>query len=162
MRPLLIGEAPARTTPAGWPPFYGAQRSGRILWELGFRVARAPDRPGNVDAINLLDEWPGRRWPKEIARDAADRMMKTATLVEREHVVLVGRNVAEAFGVTTLDWFEWIESESFRLTVMPHPSPLNRWWNDERNRIRARNWTTQLLSRTTNVARMFRMPRRVT
>ena len=162
MRPLLIGEAPARTTPVDWPSFYGRERSGRMLWDLGFRVARHPEGVGNVDSINLLNEWPGRRWPAARAHDVA--MSMKPALRKLDDVVLVGRNVANAFGALSWDWFEWFylgeHGDGPRFAAMPHPSGLNRWWNSEVNRQRARIWAVDLVSRTSNVVRGFRMPRR--
>lgn len=169
MRPLLIGEAPARTTPNDWPPFYGQKRSGRILWELGFRVTRrgsiqdlAGRAPGNVDAVNLLDEYPGRRWPavraRAVATEALFGVASTAEptpasrmLAGRSHVILVGRNVARAFGALECwDFFEWfrlLPCDEPLCAIMPHPSPLNRWWNDPKHMAKARAWSTGFLSK---------------
>jgi hypothetical protein len=95
-RPLLIGEAPAATTPEGWPPFYGRERSAKRLWQLGFRVSRGLARIGNVDAINLLADYPGKKWPAKTAAEIARLHLKDG-LYGRREVLLVGRNVATAF-----------------------------------------------------------------
>jgi uracil-DNA glycosylase len=151
VRPLLIGEAPGRSTPPGWPAFFGRDRSARVLWQLGFRVSRAADRPGNVDAMNLIDFYPGAKWPTEHARTCAHGLMHS--LQARSRVVLVGRQVARAFGaLESWDWFEWFwlhadheERTGPRFAIMPHPSGLNRWWNDPRHMRQARTFVDKLL-----------------
>lgn len=162
-RPLLIGEAPARTTPPGWPPFYGRQRSAKRLWEMGLRVTRSSaSGVGNVDAVNLIDEYPGPRWPAARARDVGrDLLFGTPTLTQpqvwsRTHVLLVGRNVADAFGaLTSWDWFEWFKFRDDRQTefaIVPHPSGLNRWWNEPKNAARARAFFEKLIGRSRDAA----------
>lgn len=144
MRPLLVGEAPARTTSPGWPAFYGRQRSARVLWQLGFRVSRAPGRPGNTDAMNLLDRYPGESWPENAARRQATRLLMRG-LDGRKAVVLVGRRVAAAFDAEDRPWLEWFDLFGRRAAVMPHPSGLNRWWNEVRNYEAARVFAGKLL-----------------
>jgi uracil-DNA glycosylase len=153
MRPLLIGEAPAATTPQGWPAFYGRERSAKRLWELGFRVSRSYDSPtGNVDATNLLEEYPGRHWPLNEAKvHARFVLFEDDSIWRRPRVILVGRNVADAFGaLQSWGWFEWFRFRGDRETefaLMPHPSGLNRWWNETENVKRARAFVEKLLGR---------------
>lgn len=176
-RPLLIGEAPGRSTPPAFPAFFGRERSARRLWDLGFRVSRAYDRPGNVDAINLLSVYPGPKWPTEQAKKVAtevihgrwersrdgdgkgapdwqtSRLYTVAGFANRAHVVLVGRNVTRAFGaLESWDWLEWVHLRAWdekyggpRVSIMPHPSGLSRWWNDAKNVARAQRWADDLL-----------------
>lgn len=58
-------------------------------------------------------------------------------------VVLLGANVSRAFGVSFRKLSEVVLSwhpvgEGLAAAVVPHPSGLNRWWNDPDNRVRAR------------------------
>jgi len=155
VRPLLIGEAPAATTPAGWPPFYGRERSAGRLWDLGFRVTRrctvagtVDAGPGNCDAINLIPEFPGSRWPLAQARELALGLRFGGQLKHRTCVILVGRKVARAFGVLeSRDWFEWfsLDLPAQRFAVMPHPSGLNHWWNKPAHVEQARKFVRELI-----------------
>jgi hypothetical protein len=51
--------------------------------------------------------------------------------------VLLGRRVAAAFGLASAPYLEWTEARGRTWVVMPHPSGVNRWWNDEENRLLA-------------------------
>jgi len=51
-------------------------------------------------------------------------------------VLLIGQGVARAFGVQA-GLLEWVEREGAWLAVVPHPSGVNRWWNELRNVERA-------------------------
>lgn len=45
-------------------------------------------------------------------------------------MILVGRAVARAFGLSELPLFEVVEHRGARVSVIPHPSGLNRQYND--------------------------------
>lgn len=150
MRPLLIGQAPSRT--ATGRAFDGPNGSGA-------RLSRLLGRPllDAVDAINLLDRWPGKKgkgdaFPAGTARRAALRLAPSLRNDVRRGrgraVIFVGRGVAAAFGESTrcnatgrlycLGW-HWSE-HGFRYAILPHPSAVNRWWNDPKNVARARRF----------------------
>lgn len=61
---------------------------------------------------------------------------------------MCGRRVAAAFdhrdpALPYLRWSE--EGEPFRWAMLPHPSGVNRWWNEPENREAAREFLRQLL-----------------
>jgi hypothetical protein len=93
------------------------------------------------DRANLLD--PGVRWRAMDARIAAHRL-------PHDRRILLGRRVAEAHGVQ-FDCFEPYEIALGRsdrpaiVLVLPHPSGLNRMWNDPDNLRRARETVTEFL-----------------
>ena len=53
-----------------------------------------------------------------------------------EKLVLLGRTVGRCFGVTG-DYLRVTIREGHPFLLFPHPSGINRWWNDARNRRRA-------------------------
>jgi hypothetical protein len=63
-------------------------------------------------------------------------------------VLLLGRRVAHAFGVSGIGYFEpaavWSkvgpEAVQRPAVVVPHPSGRSRWWNSRANRDAARAW----------------------
>jgi hypothetical protein len=60
-----------------------------------------------------------------------------------ERIVLLGKNVARCFGFRDLPFLAEISLYGRWFLILPHPSRVNRWWNERRNERRAR----QLLQR---------------
>jgi hypothetical protein len=96
-----------------------------------------------ADVANLLPAWPGYaptkgdRFPTREARRAADQVLEC----DRQHgtLILLGRGVAEAFGLADLPFFKWRRLADGRLVVViPHPSGVSRWWNEASRRAAAR------------------------
>jgi len=85
----------------------------------------------------------GHRFPMRLARLAAGRLCVGclaggSSLRDYAVVVLCGRLVAGAFGLklrASVPWAE--ETDGIRYLVMPHPSGVSHFWNDEVNRCRA-------------------------
>lgn len=80
---------------------------------------------GRFRTVNLLEEHPGPRWPKDEAVMAA-RGLRALDFGSAPWVLL-GRRVAGAFGVSSTAYFDWV---SPGLVVVPHPSGLSRLLND--------------------------------
>lgn len=66
-------------------------------------------------------------------------------------VVLLGKRVAKAWGLDGAPWFVPHGSDaifdyrsSFYTYVVPHPSGLNRWWNNGKNRRASRRFFRSL------------------
>jgi hypothetical protein len=53
-------------------------------------------------------------------------------------IVLLGKNVARCFGLRDLPFLAEIRIYGRRFLIFPHPSGINRWWNERRNERRAR------------------------
>lgn len=100
--------------------------------------------------VNLINRYPGQggsehprgdHFPMAEAREAARKMMPW---LAGKIVVLLGKNVRDAFGFTS-DFFEpnvgfTIRNGSFQFVVAPHPSGVSHWWNDPANVERARHF----------------------
>lgn len=143
MRTCIVGEAPGAngdpSRPLAAKPGTGA----------GARLCRIAGMSHDVlsrcfTLRNLLDAFPGRTrgkgaaFPMKEARAAAD-----AFEVEEDLLVLLGRRVGAAFGVSA-GYFKFVDRGGRRLVVVPHPSGVNRWYNDEENRRRARKFFREL------------------
>lgn len=121
----IVGEAPVGDVPALHP----ATRTGARLyrWIGDLRVRR----------VNLLDS-------VNPAWDAADRKRakdKARRIARRGGtIVLLGRNVAGAFGMTTAKFYAWQRKR----VCVPHPSGRSRHWNEQRNLRRAARWWAAL------------------
>lgn len=133
MRVLLVGEAPARGTKR---PFEG--RSGIKLRELlGANFERL--RLRNLYRNPKPKDRQGSVWHLHAARRRAKRFRLNGDLV-----LLAGKRVADAFGIRGVRYFEPCLLRGTIAYVVPHPSGVNRWWNVETNRYRARRFFAAL------------------
>lgn len=141
-----MGQAPSRDT-QGRPPFSG--RSGRRLAEL---AGIAPEHLfWYFDVANLVGYWPGKNghgdaFPRKVARELAAR-----TVIAHDRVVFVGRNVATAFRCEKpfpgyCRWFDFLSGERvIKAAVIPHPSGVNRWYNDGGNEASVQDFLRTLV-----------------
>ena len=150
MRITFVGQAPSRETD-GKPPFTG--KCGRFLAEL--LGTTQEQMLLDHDFLNVLDRWPGAgikgdKFPIPEAKIAAKRKLEQ---LRGRTVVLLGHAVARAFGCEKFQYFQWYEirnPENFEdvvvplLTVVPHPSQVNRWWNREESRLVAEKFLRTL------------------
>lgn len=149
-RVLLIGQAPGPNTDPTLPlyPTSRASTGGRLLELMGI------DREEYVhhfDRVNLLNKFPGRnkrddKFPMAHAKIAASAVKP---LLHGRSVVMIGRNVAEAFQLE-VDFHEWMElplneGGLCQVAVVPHPSGRNHWYNVEANRKVARKFWRGLI-----------------
>jgi len=84
---------------------------------------------GNVNAADILMDW------------------------RVERIVLLGKNVARCFGFRDLPFLAQISIYGRRFLIFPHPSGVNRWWNERRNERRARQLLQRFLRGETASAR---------
>ena len=106
MRITFVGQAPSRETD-GKPPFTG--KCGRFLAELLGTTQEQMLK--DFDFLNVLDHWPGAsfkgdKFPFSEAKIAAKNKLE---LLRGRVVVLLGHNVARAFGCRTFAYFSWYE-----------------------------------------------------
>lgn len=127
MKPLIIGEAPSKrgdsVTPCG----------GRIGRRLAACFAIPyDDYLERFERINLLGAYPGAdgKGAKFEAREAAQA---ADALTLRGRVVLVlGQRAAKALGLRA-EYCTWQDHRGGLCAVIPHPSGINRWYNDAAN-----------------------------
>ena len=161
---LLLGESPAAGTehdPESWLAPGSSPSADRLLKFTGYDEETYLD---TFDRDNLLHHLPkrsgkGRSFPLSSAKRQVERMF-----VERwgltHRVVMLGRRVATAFDWSLegkwyskvphceLEYLKWYRiAHRYRIiwsAVVPHPSGVNRWWNDANNRRRARKFFREL------------------
>ena len=129
-----VGEAPKAGELGDWPALHGP--SGDRLARICDFVDAAALFAGSA-TVNVFDEWPGPAksgkgdaFPMRRARRLADEMR--AGMAGR--VVLVGRRVATAFGFAGIPPCRWEDFAGLQVAMIPHPSGVNRWYNDARNK----------------------------
>lgn len=148
---VLVGQAPGPTGPPPGRPLVGGRTGERLRDLTGCSLRRYL---WNFETLNVLDRYPGRdgekgdRFPMPEARAAAVALLPR--LAGRK-IVLVGRKTAEAFGIEGVEFFSWMgyapEIETlFEFAVVPHPSPVNLFWNDPTNVERAKRFFDELLA----------------
>jgi len=125
MKPLLVGEAPKVS--AG-----GGQTSRSRIVRLMAMESDASFVWRNLFSQPQGKSGKGDAFPMKTARARAARFH-----FDSDVVMLLGKRVAAAFGAKT-DYFEWFDLRGSRAAIVPHPSGINRWWNDPVNVERAR------------------------
>ena len=122
--PIVIGEAP------NWrgESTYDTQSGQRVLAMAG----------RELPWWNIFGETPPQKW------NVVDARMGAAYWLEShrgsEVLVLLGAKVTHAFGIPDdFEWLEWFASPQHYhpMVAFPHPSGVNRWWNDEGNSLAA-------------------------
>lgn len=153
MKPIMIGQAPGKTENGTLGPCSG------VSFARMARVAGARDRDEELkfiqsfDRTNLLASFPGSEargdtFPRRLAERAAERLRPS---LHDRVVLMMGWNVAWAFdfmpqrGYLTWDYGFEVADTWRAAAVVPHPSGLNRWWNEEANREAARKFFDVLL-----------------
>ena len=163
---LLLGESPAAGTEGRsetWLAPGSSPSADRLLKFTGYSADTYLDM---FDRDNLLHYLPrrsgkGREFTYKIARRQVNRLFGEYWC-PGQRIVMLGRRVASAF-----DWYRWdrvvgpisqskleylkwyrIENRGMLIwaAVVPHPSGVNRWWNDANNRRRARKFFRELRS----------------
>ena len=129
-RALLVGEAPKA---CGCAPLRG--RVGNALI-VASGLSRAEfDRVfvrTNVFTVPQQSHGKGASFPMTAARVEAVRLQRRC---RARVVVLLGKRVASAFGIDPT-YFEKSKIHSCDVFVVPHPSGINRWFNEANNRVR--------------------------
>jgi hypothetical protein len=103
--------------------------------------------------VNLLDSYPGSagkgdRFDFHRGRQRAEDLLDEWADCDYHTIVLLGWNVHACFAKYCFHIQSYFECDYFgNLTfyVHPHPSGLNRWWNDSNNVEAARRFWSKLL-----------------
>ncbi len=96
-------------------------------------------------AMNLLmPAWNGtEEWDHRRAQQVAGAC-RSYLEAEFTTIVLLGRRVTRAFGLEHLDFLQ----AEWPYAILPHPSGLNRWWNEEPKRLAAQRFAAQIVERS--------------
>ena len=125
-----------------WRPHFWPDVGREEYWDLMLRMSAFRDPMSTSkfkkigletwSAVNLLPPDPqGVPWDAKMATAVAKIWRERLT--RYEFVVLVGQRVATAFGLSIKTSFlmgQIFDLDGITATIVPHPSGLNRWWND--------------------------------
>lgn len=103
------------------------------------------------ERVNLIDRWSGKNgkgdaFPISAARLKAAKVL--AAVRSGTRIVVLGRAVARAFdvGLEQAPLMRWTKINGVEIAVLPHPSGVNLWYNDARNRVCARRFMRSILA----------------
>lgn len=141
MKPLIIGQAPSRSSDPSEPL---SGRSGCRLADLcGLDVATFL---ATFERANLLDHYPGAKLKGDEFVTTAEARTLAAGVRPRlrgRTVVVLGLVNAAGFGLTQ-PAFQFAPHWEGLFAFSPHPSSVSRWWNDPANEARARAFWSAL------------------
>jgi hypothetical protein len=152
----LVGQAPSRR---GDPRKPLAGPNGRKIARL---AGMSYDELIACRRRHLNTHYSGKRSKGDVAFDHATGNVKAADVLmdwRVERIVLLGKNVARCFGFRDLPFLAEISIYGRRFLIFPHPSSVNRWWNERRNERRARQLLQRFLRGETVPARSRKSPR---
>jgi uracil-DNA glycosylase len=139
---LIVGQAPSASSDPSEPL---SGRSGRRLASLCGMTLEEFLRA--FDRVNLLPEFPGKaskgdRFPMAAGRSAAKAILAAS---QPRRCVLLGTGVWKSFGLPPSPApFLWLPAGPRLFSLCPHPSGVNRWWNDPLNEGQARSFWLRL------------------
>lgn len=128
---IIFGSAP--NPHRGWS--YSRGSAGRMEKLCGRRLRW----------FNIYEAEPERWDPVEAKVRAANWCM--AQRGRSVPLLLLGTKVCAAFGIERPEWLEWYARALWTpMIAFPHPSGLNRWWNDPANAEAARDLAHKVAS----------------
>jgi hypothetical protein len=114
-----------------WPPFFLNHRCYTFI--LFTNRVPCDWRPPNNEDADMSLQVLAEGWCKE-GRAVARGFLLVAP---PSKIVCLGKSVGRCFGVKD-EFFTLTVDEGHELLIFPHPSGINRWWNDSGNRARAK------------------------
>jgi uracil-DNA glycosylase len=132
VKPLIVGEAPSKNEHVPRPI------SGRIGRRLAACAGMTLERfLASFDRVNLLEvrqdtKEKGFEFDVKAALASARMLRDMMFFKHRPAILLLGTRVARAFEVKAnyFDEFTLCDAKAY---MLPHPSGINRWWNDPDN-----------------------------
>jgi len=145
----IVGEAPGPRTRADMPfyPYPPNSAAGRLLRYLGWSRSRYLL---TFARRNLLDEWPGPTFPVAKARHCVPHLVSG---LHPRPMLLMGKGVSAAFGVTGLDPLQLttvrvphadLGHVDAQVAIVPHTSGRNLWYNDPTNQRAVREFVESI------------------
>lgn len=147
MKPLIIGQAPARGND-NKPPFSGL--SGRRLAQLLDLGDNGDVLQEYFELVNLIPNWPGKTgkgdsFDMRLAKRHATQLTHELRCQPTRKILFMGKKVRRAMGVNgSWEYLEWMPFLKHQAACFPHPSGVNRWWNDTLQREAAQEFLREV------------------
>lgn len=125
--PIVLGQAPARMTESH--KAFDAASARRVASLMGLPTVLHLHHL--FDLHNVMDWSPADTLnldtlPTADAQAAARHCIPD---LKGRVVLILGRDVANLFSLSWIDWLTWSCAFGAKVAVAPHPSPQNRWWS---------------------------------
>lgn len=136
MKTLVVGEQPNGRRGGDWDPTGNSTR----------RLAKA----FNMDPYYMRHSFTfDNLLPGHVAWDDGTAMAMAEAVLwcrvsDYDYVLLMGRRVAAACGMGDAPYLRRFRFGKTTFVVVPHPSGMNRWWNDLDNRRRGYTFLRRL------------------
>lgn len=147
MKPLIIGEAPSKNEVTERP----------IEGRIGKRLAKLagltlPEFLEHFERVNLLrvrqdTAEHGFQFNAEEARKEAAILLMVLD-PKYTPILLLGHRVGAAFGCSRAYFMPQQVGRWMNVHVLPHPSGVNRWWNDRTNEFEAKWFMRAIVEKT--------------
>ena len=145
-RLVIVGEAPAGVGREALPALEGLV-GRRLAKRMGLTDDQFREMVVRKNIFETPDE--GKHWN---AQTAYLRAMKLMSVMPRNaNVVVLGKKAATAFKIVNLPQYAWhsavriLSGDALRLAHIPHPSGLNRRYNDPAELERASRFLREAL-----------------
>lgn len=127
MKPIIVGQAPSRSSDPSEP------LSGRSGERLAFLCnCTHGEFLAAFERRNLLDAFPGKDGKGDGFVSPGEARLLAIPLISQfidRRIILLGNMVATAFGVE-YPHYAFFRHLGASYTVTPHPSGINRHWNE--------------------------------
>lgn len=117
---------------------YPEGSTGYRLWKM---LPEGTTRAQYIAAFDRMNLLRARRWDAAAAREAGEVLLPS---LAGRVVVVFGTEVRKALGFRQAEPLSFHEDDQLRWVAFPHPSGLNRWFNDPDNYARACSLFEQL------------------
>jgi uracil-DNA glycosylase len=149
MKPLIIGEAPSKNEVTEHPI---EGRAGKRLAALaGLPLSEFLAHFNRVNLLHVRQDTAehGFQFDRLAAYRSAQRLIP-AFQEDEQIILMLGKRVADAFGITCIEYFveRRFRNVPGEFRVLPHPSGINRWWNDPHNVLLAKQFMQNIVART--------------
>jgi hypothetical protein len=145
--PLVVGPHPNRDFDPARPALQGLC-ARRLAKACGLDEDHADYEARFFELFqttNLIDWCPADDLPGAAREELNENALRMKPLLRHRLVVGVGLEVAVAFGFPTTRWFDHLHNKAYQFifNATPHPSGLNRWWNESSNVEQAEHYWRQ-------------------
>lgn len=145
MKPLIIGEAPSKNAITDRP--IEGRIGKRLASAAGLSYERFLDHFDRANLLSIRQDVVGTGFTFNIlaAKVAASRLAEK--FEPGQIVLLLGGRVSESFGLHSGYFEEHVVNEAC-VYILPHPSGINRWFNDPRNMAQMTTFMQSIVERT--------------
>lgn len=145
MKPLIVGEAPSKNEVVE-QPLQG--RVGRRMAALsGLTYEQYIDFFDRVNLLHVRQDTKEKGFEFDFESAQIEARQLVRGFKRGQIVLLLGGRVTEAFGVHH-EYFNEVKLNGARCYIVPHPSGVNRWWNDQDNVKKATAFMRGIVERT--------------